>query len=73
MTTFPKKAHLEPEEVLRAAYAHMVFGVDQHALAACFGVNQGRIAEVCGAIEWAIGNHMLIYKQYVLKNGEQNG
>jgi hypothetical protein len=72
MSSFPKKTALTPEEVLRAAYAHMIFGVDQHALAACFGVNQGRIAEICGAIEWAIENHMTIYKQHVIKNGEDH-
>lgn len=36
---------LKPDERLRVAFAHLCLGVDQHALAAVFGVNPGRVAE----------------------------
>jgi hypothetical protein len=56
------KTALTPDEVLRVAFAHLLYGVDQHALAMLFTVNPGRIAEAVKAIEWAMNNHMTIYK-----------
>jgi hypothetical protein len=38
------------EQKITAAWAYHVKGVDQHTLAALYGVNQGRIAEACKAI-----------------------
>jgi hypothetical protein len=49
------KTDLTSEEKLRAAYAHMIGGVDQHVIAALFGVNPGRINEAIMAVREAIG------------------
>jgi len=42
------------EQKITAAWAYHVKGVDQHTLASIYGVNQGRIAEACKAIEQSI-------------------
>ena len=39
------------EQQISAAWAYHVKGVDQHTLAALYGVNQGRISAACKAIE----------------------
>jgi len=44
-------ANLTFEQKITAAWAYHVKGVDQHTLAAIYGVNQGRIAEACRAVE----------------------
>ena len=54
MTT-PTKTTLTPEEKLRAAYAHLISGVDQHVIAALFNVNAGRVSEAISAVRLAIG------------------
>jgi hypothetical protein len=58
-----KKTALDPDEVLRVAYGHIILSIDQHALAAIMGINAGRIGEACKAMEWAMNNHMAIYRQ----------
>ena len=40
---------LTPDQKMTAAWAYHVKGVDQHTLAAIYGVNQGRVAEACKA------------------------
>lgn len=67
-----RKAALEPDEVLRVAYAHLVNNVDQHVLASLMGVNPGRVNEACKAIEWAMSNHMQLYRQITNQNNEAN-
>ena len=47
-------AALTFEQKITAAWAYHVKGVDQHTLAALYGVNQGRIAEACKAVENAL-------------------
>ena len=42
------------EQKITAAWAYHVKGVDQHTLAALYGVNQGRISEACKAVETAL-------------------
>jgi hypothetical protein len=42
------------EQKITAAWAYHVKGVDQHTLAAIYGVNQGRVAEACKAVAIAI-------------------
>jgi hypothetical protein len=42
------------EQKVTAAWAYHVKGVDQHTLAAVYGVNQGRIAEACKSVENAL-------------------
>jgi hypothetical protein len=58
----PKTA-LSPREVVQVAHAHLVCGIDQHALAAMFGVNAGRIAEAVSVMRNAAENHRKIYQQ----------
>jgi hypothetical protein len=57
-----RKASLTPDEVLRVAYAHIIHGVDQHVLASLMAVYPGRTAVACKVIEWAMNNHMALYK-----------
>jgi len=45
---------LTPDQKMTAAWAYHVKGVDQHTLAAIYGVNQGRVAEACKAVSIAI-------------------
>jgi hypothetical protein len=52
---FEPKSALTPAEKIKVAAAHDVFGIDQHALAFIFGVNQGRIAEAINEIHKAAG------------------
>jgi hypothetical protein len=47
------KASLTPEERIRAAYAHLILGVDQHTVAAIMGVNPGRVNEAVSSIRTA--------------------
>jgi hypothetical protein len=49
------KANLEPLEKLKAAYMHDVLGVDQHIIAAFFGINSGRVNEAIRDVRQAIG------------------
>jgi hypothetical protein len=50
------KTHLTPDEKLRAAYAHLINGVDQHVIASLFGVNAGRVNEAIMVIRAAIAD-----------------
>ena len=50
-----QKTSLTPDERLRAAHAHMINGIDQHHIAALFGVNAGRVAEAVVAVRRACG------------------
>jgi hypothetical protein len=45
---------LTPDQKMTAAWAYHVKGVDQHTLAAIYGVNQGRISAACKAVECAL-------------------
>jgi hypothetical protein len=54
-------------DVMRIAYAHIMLGVDQHILAAMWSENQGRVNEICKVFEYAMHNHMLIYRQLTEK------
>lgn len=51
-----EKASLTPREKLKVAYAHLIFGVSQHALAGLFEVNPGRVSEaimeIKAVVEW---------------------
>jgi hypothetical protein len=49
------KVNLEPMEKLKAAYMHDVLGVDQHIIAAFFGINSGRVNEAIRDVRLAIG------------------
>lgn len=57
----PPKGFLEPHEVLRVAFAHLILGIDQNHLATLFNVNSGRIAEAVMAVRWAVTNHKSVY------------
>jgi hypothetical protein len=48
------KTSLTPDEKLRAAYAHLINGVDQHHIASLFGVNSGRVNEAIMDVRKAI-------------------
>jgi hypothetical protein len=48
------KTFLTPDEKLRAAYAHIINGVDQHHIAALFGINPGRVNEAIQDVRKAI-------------------
>jgi len=54
------KTTLTPEERVRVAFGYLILGIDQHALTALFGVNQGRINDaisaVAAAVEWPNGS-----------------
>ena len=50
-----KKTELTPDEKLRAAYANIINDVEQHHIAALFGVNSGRVSEAVQAVRHAIG------------------
>jgi hypothetical protein len=52
---YEPKANLSPQERLKAAYAHEVLGVDQHVIAALYGVNPGRVAEAVADVRKAVG------------------
>jgi hypothetical protein len=52
---FEAKTSLTPEEKIKAAYLHEIMGVDQHILAAAYGVNPGRVAEAIKTVRSAIG------------------
>jgi hypothetical protein len=57
------KMKITPTDVMRIAYAHIMLEVDQHTLAAMWAENQGRVNEICKVFEYAMHNHMLIYRQ----------
>ena len=63
MTIWTKqpKTKLTPQEVLQVAHGHLICGIDQHHLAAMYGVNAGRIAEAVTAMRTAAENHMQHY------------
>lgn len=45
---------LSMEQKITAAWAYHVRGIDQHTIAALFGVNAGRVAEACKKVERAL-------------------
>jgi hypothetical protein len=49
-----KKTALTFEEKITSAYLHYVHDVDQHIIALCFGINQGRVNEACITIRDAL-------------------
>lgn len=49
------KTSLDPIEKLKAAYAYEVLGVEQHVIAALYGINAGRVAEAIAEVRKAIG------------------
>lgn len=49
------KTALTPEERIRVAFGHLCLGVDQHLLAALYGVNSARVAEAVAAVREAVG------------------
>ena len=49
------------EQQISAAWAYHVKGVDQHTLAALYGVNQGRIAVACKSVEVALTDPKAAY------------
>lgn len=51
-----KKTSLTFEEKITAAWAYHVKGIDQHTIAAMYGVNGGRVAEACKLVEMALTN-----------------
>lgn len=51
-----KKTSLTFEEKITAAWAYHVKGIDQHTIAAMYGVNGGRVAEACKLVETALTN-----------------
>lgn len=51
-----KKTSLTFEEKITAAWAYHVKGIDQHTIAAMYGVNGGRVAEACKLVETALNN-----------------
>jgi hypothetical protein len=59
---YERKAHLTPEEKIKAAYFHLLRGVAQNVLADLFDVNPGRVAEavedVRKAVEWEDNRHV---------------
>ena len=52
------KKRLTAQEALKVAYSHLVDRVDQHKLAAIYGVNQGRINEAVKAVKLACDEHV---------------
>jgi hypothetical protein len=58
MTTAPKpkRVSLTPEQRMQVAFAVIYQGLDQHTVAAMFGVNAGRVAETVQAVRIAIDN-----------------
>jgi hypothetical protein len=49
------KTTLDPLEKLKAAYAYEILGVEQHVIAALYGINSGRIAEAIAEVRKAVG------------------
>jgi hypothetical protein len=73
--TRDRKMKITPTDVMRIAYAHILLEVDQHTLAAMWAENQGRVNEICKVFEYAMHNHMLIYRQlteHVLNQQQQH-
>ena len=72
--TRDKKTALTPTEKLTASWAHIVQGVDQHTLAAIYGVNAGRIAEAVSAARIAFGIEKItaVYNYDPLPPGPSN-
>lgn len=50
------KKSLTFEEKVTVAWSYHVRGIDQHTLAAIYGVNGGRVAEACKAVKIALKN-----------------
>lgn len=57
-----RKKDLTPQEVLMVAHAHLVGGIDQHALSSMYSINPGRIAEACVVMREAAENHKMLYR-----------
>lgn len=51
-----QKQALTTEEAIKAAYLHVVEGIDQHVIAVAFSVNHGRVNEAINNILFAIDN-----------------
>jgi len=49
-----RKTKLTFKEKVQAAHWYYVVGMDQHLIAAGFGVNSGRINEACTAVKKAL-------------------
>ena len=49
------KTILEPIEKLKVAYIYETYGIDQHAIAALYGVNSARVNEAISDVRNAIG------------------
>lgn len=49
------KTTLDPVEKIKAAYTHEVLGVDQHVIAAWFGINAARVNEAIQDVRKAVG------------------
>jgi hypothetical protein len=60
-TEDPPKA-LSFIEVLRVVHASEMLNIDQHKLAAMYGINAGRIAEAVVTLRWAAENHKMLYR-----------
>lgn len=45
---------LAPNDKIRICFAHLCLGIDQHKLAAMYGVNPGRVSEAVTAIRNAV-------------------
>ena len=58
-----RKTELTPQEVVIVAHAHLICGIDQHVLAAMYGVNPGRVNEACVVMREAAGKHKKLYRE----------
>jgi hypothetical protein len=67
-----RKAHLEPDEVLRVAVAAILNGVDHATIAEVLGIaNPGRITEAVLVMEWAAENHKMLYRYLKARRRKQ--
>ena len=62
-----RKTSLTPREVIMVAHAHLVCGIDQHALASMYGLNAGRIAEAIGVMRDAAENHRSLTRKRTME------
>ena len=53
---------IKAEDVMRIAFGHLILGVKQSDIAAMYGVNSGRVAEIVVAMRYASSIHMELYK-----------
>ena len=66
-----ERTELSSHEKAMAYIANRTWGLDQSAIAAMYGVNQGRVSEAITAIEYAVNNTRLIYNAAV--NAKKDG